>query len=158
MGESEGGSDVIKIDLERMKQAEASKLIETKIWTTREGPPPAPASPESSSVPTASLFYAAAPSGQPLLPPPCPQCGTINGPLVERCLRCGTVIAGPPAAAPTPMPAPNWPGVTVALPFPPPAPLYSPPLAYFPYPPPPIAHTLGRPASPHPWGASALFF
>ena len=54
------------------------------------------------------------------------------------------------------MPAPNWPGVTVALPFPPPAPLYSPPLAYFPYPPPPIAQTLGRLASPYRWGASAI--
>lgn len=37
MGEAQSGGDIIKIDLERMKQAEASKLIETKIWRTREG-------------------------------------------------------------------------------------------------------------------------
>jgi hypothetical protein len=36
MGEAEGG-EVIKLDLSRLKQAEASKLVETRIWRTREG-------------------------------------------------------------------------------------------------------------------------
>lgn len=36
MGEGEGG-DTITINLERMRQQEASKLIETRIWRTREG-------------------------------------------------------------------------------------------------------------------------
>ena len=36
MGEAEGG-EVITIDLARLRQPEASKLIETRIWRTREG-------------------------------------------------------------------------------------------------------------------------
>ena len=36
MGEAEG-SEVMAIDLSRLKQPEASKLIETRIWRTREG-------------------------------------------------------------------------------------------------------------------------
>ena len=36
MGENEG-NDVIKLDLSRLRQADASKLVETRIWRTREG-------------------------------------------------------------------------------------------------------------------------
>ena len=36
MGEAEGG-DVIRLDLSRLRQPEASKLVETRIWRTREG-------------------------------------------------------------------------------------------------------------------------
>jgi hypothetical protein len=36
VGEGEGG-DVISIDLARMRQSDASKLVETRIWRTREG-------------------------------------------------------------------------------------------------------------------------
>ena len=36
MGEGEGG-DTIVIDLAKLRQAEASKLVETRIWRTREG-------------------------------------------------------------------------------------------------------------------------
>jgi hypothetical protein len=36
MADPEGG-EVIKLDLSRLKQQEASKLVETRIWRTREG-------------------------------------------------------------------------------------------------------------------------
>jgi len=36
VGDQEGG-DLIKLDLSRLKQPEASKLVETRIWRTREG-------------------------------------------------------------------------------------------------------------------------
>ena len=36
MGEGDAG-DLISIDLSRLKQAEASKVVETRIWRTREG-------------------------------------------------------------------------------------------------------------------------
>ena len=36
MGDAESG-EVIKLDLSRLKQPEASKLVETRIWRTREG-------------------------------------------------------------------------------------------------------------------------
>ena len=36
MAEGEAG-DLISIDLSRLKQAEASKVVETRIWRTREG-------------------------------------------------------------------------------------------------------------------------
>jgi hypothetical protein len=36
VGEGEG-ADAIIIDLTRMRQADATKLVETRIWRTREG-------------------------------------------------------------------------------------------------------------------------
>lgn len=36
MAEGDAG-DLISIDLSRLKQAEASKVVETRIWRTREG-------------------------------------------------------------------------------------------------------------------------
>ncbi len=36
MAEGAAG-DLISIDLSRLKQAEASKVVETRIWRTREG-------------------------------------------------------------------------------------------------------------------------
>jgi hypothetical protein len=36
VGEGDAG-DLISIDLSRLKQAEASKVVETRIWRTREG-------------------------------------------------------------------------------------------------------------------------
>lgn len=36
MGDVDGG-EVIQLDLSRLRQPEATKLVETRIWRTREG-------------------------------------------------------------------------------------------------------------------------